>query len=617
MSVFSESIPSAILKLQELNAQDQKQPLDEQSLSLILQAILIPETVLEITTALNNGVINANYLLSKSISTIRDSRNLIAISLALRNNANPNLYINIPDVGIVHILIYTYIKLDDQVPNELITSIMLMLLHSKSDPMLPAVDEGAGGVKSMLNISEEITVLTWLQNKNFPNITELAKKDLKLVDENSQNTLGIQLDDPDLIKSPVDVTLVIQYHANKVLESRKNKITNLEFVLAKAVEYLNLDAFLKVLALNSIVSYFFVNDLLIRMKLYYTKNIPLSFFTVKTMLLTLIERGIKIDTYQLEIIKSTGEENTKQILDVYQKPYWQKIFNYTGPNIGGSNVPNLTAGSNLINANVKDSKFSEVPFDLRLLAYTLGLDHNSNIKLITDQMKQISMLEPETYKTAFVRRQMSRISTNSSNPLDFINEPKLEKYIARNATLMKGKNPYEFNELDLGVYKDINEVVWIFTSDMFDQIIDTKKNPYTNDDLPVDFLNNVRVQRSLIKRLGFNVGRSLTVSDGLDRFNKKDTVNDDENKRLVEEFEQIALVNGVDLDKLRSLSYQEKHDILAAYKIQINNLQDFTEQHQYVIFTRGCLLYLHTINSQHDFSNKMEEFFESIRGLRC
>lgn len=614
MSIFSESIPDALLKLQELNIKNDKTVLDQQTLSLILQSILVPETVLEIITALNNEIINPNYLLSKSISTIRDARNLIAISLALRYNANPNLYVSVPNFGIVHILVYTYIKLDEQIPNELITSIILMLLYSKSDPMLPAVDEGAGGVKSILDVSKETTVITWIRDKNFPNTIEMIKNKPELITEESMNNLGVQLDNPDLIKSPVNITLVIQFHANKVLENRKNKISNLEYVLSETVEYLNLEAFVKILALNSIVSYFFINDLLLRMKLYYNKNILLSFKVVKNMLFLLIERGIKLDTYQLDIIKETGEDNTKEILEAYQKPYWQKIFNYTGPNISSGNTPNLSVlNDKLIYGNVNNNKFVDVPFDLRLLAYTLGLDHNANIKLITDQIKQISMMEPEVYKTAFIRRQISRISTNSSTPLDFINEPNLEKYIARNIPLMKNINPYEYNELDLGVYKDSNEVVWIFTSDMFDQIINSKKNPYTNDDLPDEFLNNVRTQRSLIKRLGFNINRSLTVSDGLDKMNKQDTVNNDEDERLVKEFEQVAVINGVDLNKLRGMNYQEKHDLLALYKIQINNLHEFTEQHQYVIFCRGCLLYLHTINNQPDFGSKLETFFNSVK----
>lgn len=608
------SIPDAIAKLQKLNGTLPVQELDNESLSIILQTVLIPEIVIELITGLDKEVINPNFLLTKSISNIKDNRNLIAIALALRYNANPNLYVSIPNIGTVHILVYVYIKLYKQIPDDLVDTIILLLFYSKSNPMLPAIDNEAGGIKSVFEAKQEISVISWLQNKNFPNTLQIIQSNPNGIDQKVIDQIGIFLDKPEMIKEPVDVSIIIMYHSNKVLEYKKDKILNPEYVLSETVKYLNLEGFKKILTLNSMVSYFFVNDLLIRLKNYYINNFILPFNKVKTMLLMLIERGIKLDVYQLEIIKSTGEANTKEILETYQKPYWQKMLNYTGPVIAGNTFPDL------INKEKRfgDQKLAEVPFDLRILAYTLGLNYNENLQLIIEQIKQISFIDPENYKTAFIRRQMSRVSTNVSTPLDFINEPKLEKYIARNIPLLKkdNKNPYEYNELDIGVYKDSNEVVWIFTSDMFDQIIDSKRNPYTDDILPNDFINGLCNQRSLIKRLGFNVGRSLTVNDGLERLNKQDIINNEENQRIIDQFEKLGLIYGISQDKLRNLTYQQKIDILNLHKIQISNLYEFSPEHQYVILSRGSLLYLQSSSSDINFSSKLEKFFESIKELQ-
>ena len=351
----------------------------------------------------------------------------------------------------------------------------------------------------------------------------------------------------------------------------------------------------------------------------------------------LINRGIKLDNHQLEIIKTTESENTKEILKGYEKPYWQKIFNYTGPNINGNEKINLRgnnssednssedilSGDNQSDENEKLNEKginnfienSEVPFELRLLAYSLGLNYNAGIKTLINQIKQIGLSDPVAYKTAFIRRQMSRISNNASTPLDFVNEPNLEKYTARNISLLTNKkkeNPYEYNELDLGVYKDNNEVVWIFTSDMFEHVILTKKNPYTNDILPDEFISNLRMQRSLIKRLGFNINGTMTVSVGLEKYQKKDTINNDESNRLVNQFEQISKINGVNIDSLKKISYESKTEIFKLNKILINNLNDFTPEHQYVIFCRACLLYLQNISNDPDFSIKNRNFFRSL-----
>jgi len=622
-------IPDSILKLQQLNLQYEQNKskenspvikIDDATLSGILQVVLIPETVVEIITALDNEIINPNYLLTKSISNIKDDRNIIAIALALRYDANPNLYVSVQNFGIVHILVYTYIKLYTNIPDELLHNILLMLILSHSNPMLPAVDSTAGGVKSIFEAQNDVSVTTWITEKNkmtgiktdsSTNLTILDVLNNRNIHQSITDNLGVQLDKPELIKCPVDISMIVQYHSNTVLEEKKNKIPQLEFVLSETVKYLNLEGFSKILRLNSNVSYFFVNDLLIRITLYYKRKLLLPYNITKSMLLMLIERGIKLDNYQLDIISTTGEQNTKEIMDIYSKPYWMKIMNYTGPGVNGNTYPNLT-NNETRNGN---QKLNEVPFDLRLLAYTLGLNYNADMKLILEQIRKISFTDPEAYKSAFIRRQMSRISTNSSTPLDFINEPDLEKYTARNIPLLKqnNKNPYEYNELDIGVYKDANETVWIFTSDMFEQIITTKKNPYTNELLPNEFLDGLKTQRSLIKRLGFHVGRSLTVNDGLERMNKQDTVNNDENNRIVSQFEQISAVHGISTDKLRNLTYQQKMNILNMYKIRIDNLYEFTPAHQYVIFCRGCLLYLQNSSSELHFSSILEQFFDTVK----
>ena len=159
------------------------------------------------------------------------------------------------------------------------------------------------------------------------------------------------------------------------------------------------------------------------------------------------------------------------------------------------------------------------------------------------------------------------------------------------------------------------EVVWIFTSDMFDQVIDTKKNPYTGDDLPNEFINALCSQRSLVKRLGFNVGRSLTVNDGLEKLNKQDVVNNDENDRIVKQFEKLSSIYGVTESQLRNLTYQQKIDILNLHKIQINNLYEFSPEHQYIILSRGSLLYLQSISSDINFCDKIESFYDSIKKM--
>ena len=62
-------------------------------------------------------------------------------------------------------------------------------------------------------------------------------------------------------------------------------------------------------------------------------------------------------------------------------------------------------------------------------------------------------------------------------------------------------NPYAYNDSRMAFYKDDNGELWCFTSDFFESMIQSKKNPYTGKSLPQLFLETIKTQMNILKFL--------------------------------------------------------------------------------------------------------------------
>ena len=60
-------------------------------------------------------------------------------------------------------------------------------------------------------------------------------------------------------------------------------------------------------------------------------------------------------------------------------------------------------------------------------------------------------------------------------------------------------NPYAYNDARMAFYKDDNGELWCFTSDFFESMIESEKNPYTDKKLPLLFLETIKTQYNILR----------------------------------------------------------------------------------------------------------------------
>lgn len=504
---------------------------------------------------LTNGKLQPNILLVQAVMSVQSDSDLIAIALALRFGANPNLYINSRDLGPIHILGYAYAKLNKTIDYPLLNNVIALLMLSGSNPSNAIYSDGT--VKSTDEFAAQQSVTTWLNNQNYilPNITpetlENSDSDQPVVtNESNENysifdipvlqqitmsgfslekrsRLGILLNDPKLVnKQFFDVNLSIFSHSNKVLEQFKDQISGDQIIndvpssyyyFKNSIDYLNYSSYKFLLNNGYMMGYLLTNYLISMMVKYRNQNDSVSYNQLYNMLLLSINYGSVLEKSQLDIITNIDKTSSKKLLDAYEQPKWKKYCQ--------------------IDKGVKNPNEQY----LKNLAYWLGLDPEQDNDNLCGKIRTIAQANPQDYIKAAIKRQQNRIATNLVNPQKYINSDPdeiLNKNLCINRNV--GTYPYLYNDLDLAYYRDSSGNIWCFTPDMFDDIRKTKRNPISQESLPQEVLNQIENQRNTLKRLGLLNVKPRTISDGISELNRKDRVNVDNDSKRLEAIQKLA-----------------------------------------------------------------------------
>ena len=110
-----------------------------------------------------------------------------------------------------------------------------------------------------------------------------------------------------------------------------------------------------------------------------------------------------------------------------------------------------------------------------------------------------------------------------------------------NAKSMLINNPYAYNDARMASYFDERDrELYCFTSDLFEGLIKTRKNPYNNNPLPNVFIETIKAQLNILKYLKLNKPReNKKVGDALKEiFDERPSINN----RIGEEIYYDGLV---------------------------------------------------------------------------
>ena len=492
-----------------------------------------PEFNLTLFKGLNSNKLDADNTLIQAINDAKNREDLIPIALSLRAGANPNVYVQAPSIGNIHILAFTYFKLTqpnligcDPTKNyNLVNSIVMILVATGSNPNHP-VFKSADCYEKI----ESRNVITWLCESGYETILETIDPTLCDVKPESISLIGTFLDCLDLVKINPKLSDIISSHAHTVLDkyitlAEGNNGLNL------SIRYLNETSFKAFIGMGVTVQYWMVNNMLIKMKEYKKLKDLSSLSTLFDMLLYAISHGTIMDLHQLKMVEQIDPQLVCVVMEKYKEPYWRKT------------------------CKICKGKIST---EMKLMAYHLNLNPEYNKKYICTEISKIAASNICDFKNAALSRQEKRISDTLSNIRNFINHDS-PQIILRNRSLIV--NVYDYVDMDLVFYKDENNASWAFTRDKFTDILESRKNPYTEETLPIEVLDEMEKKREYHILLGLDC-KLTSVSEAVDRLVSPDKISNERTEKAKKRFYNMASREGVSQDYISSLTLESLENSL-------------------------------------------------------
>ena len=528
--------------LQKIILGKREEPLSVIEIRNLFSYPTTPESILYIITALNRNKIDPNTTLVQGIANASKKQDLIPIALALRYGADPNLYVNAPNVGDIHILGYSYLALSSQ-DLPVLNSIIIMLMATGANPNHLMFDAKGGVIKDEYSLVEPITghsVIEWLDDQGYDTIIPQVKgQNYDNVEVSFMTTLAIFLDNPELVPTKVIPTLdeVIGSHSLEILKSYMKDYKNPLDGLTKSRNYLNLTSYELFTNLGAMPNYGEINDLILSVGIYKKLGDFISMGQVREMLLNSVLYGANLDTYQIDLIKDTDDRMYDKIMAGYSQPYWIKACSTC--------------------KGTSDSK-------LKRLAYNLNLYPEAPKDTLCHEIKNITKADPKLVKESAVRRQISRIRSDVAYINQFDNGCAPPEIKCNNRSITNVTNVYDFPDADIAYYRDFQGALWCFTSNNFVKMVSKKINPYTTEEFPEYFINEVNRKIEFIKKYRSIDDKPITISDTVSDLSKPDQPDDQITDRYIQNFLQMVRSKNITSWNIKNINNDEMENIILA-----------------------------------------------------
>ena len=541
--------------LQKIILGKREEPLSVIEIKNLFSYPTTPESILYIITALNREKIDPNTTLVQGIANVSDKEDLVPIALALRYGADPNLYVNAPNVGDIHILAYTYLALSNK-SLPVLNAVVIMLMAMGSEQNRPVFDIKGGIIRDEYSLVEPIkghSVIEWLEDQGYDTIIpQIQNQNYQDVETDFMTTLATFLDKSDLLPEGSKPRLdeVVGSHSVELFD-QFIKTTNPQTGIRVSRDYLNLTAYERFVDLGATLNYGEIIDLILSIKKYKDLGDFISMGQIREMLLYSISHGIILDTYQMDIIKSIDSKYYDKVKAAYEQPYWIKAC--------------------ATSKGTSDDK-------LKRLAYELNLYPEAPKDTLCHQIKMITQADPELVKKSAITRQQVRIKSDVAYIYQFDDDDTPPDIRCNNRSLLSD-NLYDFPDADIAYYRDYQDDLWCFTSNNYMKMVDKKTNPYTNQKFPQYFLDKVQRKIEFISVYHPIEDDPIPISKTIDGLSQPDQPDNTYTDKHVKGFEEMLVGNNIVDWNIHQLSQEELQAILwDNFRVSIN-LIDLDKEH--------------------------------------
>ena len=525
---------------------------------------------------LNSNLVNKDVLMALAISELNSIEDLPITCLCLRYGANRNLYINTQGIGPAHLIVYTIVVLREKNSNLIAVVIVLLLLMGSSKEAFAFDQSNIEEEKEIvdesliMNVTKKTstiqTVDDWVKRQGFriDNVDNL----LKLYNDDQITLFGLMCDRLDLLKNNPTIENMILFKCREILskydikEDQQDSFRNGENIgIVKTIESCYFEFFKFFIDSGLIPGYFTITRVILKIKANLNDK-PLRDEYIK-MLESSIEVGISLDLHQLTILSTSNAGITNLILKKYREPLWKKVCRK--PEVG------------------------PITRELKTLMYGLNLQNINNKKQLCQTLQQFDMADQSKLLDAAFLRQQKRIGSEFGKITDFLTTDS-PSAICSNSTVLQ-TNPLDYSDRSLAVFRDGNNHAWCFPSNMFEDLVHDKINPYTSDRLPDEFLLELKSQLDLLRAAGINPSNPLKFSESINNLKKNDEVTNEESDMIKNTIYSLAEVNRINRNIINNLSVEKMNQILSSIQMNQYILTDpylTSNEHRIIIFCRAA-----------------------------
>lgn len=566
--------------LQNIILGERTEPLSVIEIRNLFSYPTTPESILYIITALNRSKIDPNTTLVQGISNANRKEDLVPIALSLRYGADPNLYVNFPSIGDIHILGFVYLVVSYKTL-PLLNALVIMLMAMGSDPNKLIFDTKGGIIKDEYSLVEPLkgpSVLNWLEDQGYDTIIpQIQGQNYTKVEKDFMTTLATFLDKPELIptESIPRLNEVIGSHSGDIFSKYVNDSEpNIGLKISR--DYINVSTYEKYVDLGAVLNYGEINDMILSVKKYKELGDIISIGQIREMLLYSITRGMILDQDQVDLIKEIDPRFYTKFMEKYSVPYWIKACNTTN---------------------------GKPHYRLKQLSYQLNLYPEAPKDVLCYQIKLITQADPDMVKQSVITRQQVRIKSDVAYINQFDNGDVPPDIKCNNRSLLGG-NLYDYPDADIAYYRDYQDSLWCFTSNNFLKMVDKQVNPYTNQLFPQWFLDEINRKIEFISKYRSMEEDPTPISIVIDNLNLNDTPDNTYNKNIITNFNQMLIENNLMDNNIKNLSIEALKEILKDnFGISIN-LDDITREHAEKTFS--------IVSYQELLNNPSKNYFKQI-----
>ena len=536
---------------------------------------------------------------------VKDTGFLLFLGYLLRNGLDPNTYFNSPYNVKIHLAVYIHLMATGNKNKKYIFDLLKSAGTSFS---IPGSSGGRGGKGKSVGESVGYDDKDILEDEEY-SLTEFFKLeadtsvgytgvDLKIKWKDFKNILldqefttedkkdifdFLNKDVPDnqkfLMRTAVLFLSATTGAVYCIRESRDddmflNSLGNMNQAAYISINSQNLEVYKNVIDKGAECNYLCITEIIARHNEAGERDDKILTYIYGEMLAYAVLTGSEMDKYQLQFLSlQASVELIEKVTTNYEEPEWKKACKRTIPG---------------------DKKQFPVK-KLRQIAFNLNIDFNLSPSTICSKLEQISNIDRLDYAKGAILRQEERVKRALIEVGDIREGDSLERTRC-NAKSMLINNPYAYNDARMAFYRDDDGELWCFTSDLFEPMIKSKRNPYTNKKLPPLFIATIKTQLDILKFLDLNHPKdSKTISKAIEEtFEKKGVISN--------EFSEDYYSRCINLLRLNVVLYGRPFTEAIFRENSLNNKKIFEK----FVNLSFCFSVSHDYMIHTDFINKSE-----------